>query len=63
MSNYNTYNFAHKCYLRTLTGKKQREMKLQRLQKIQIWAFGLLVQKSTLYKRFLIWNKIFKKIK
>ena len=63
MSNYNTYNFVHKCYLRILTGKKHREMKLQRLQKVQIWAFGLLVQKSTLYKRFLNWNKIFKKIK
>ena len=30
--------------LRTLTGKKHRQIKLQRLQKVQIWAFGLLVQ-------------------
>ena len=30
--------------LRILTKKKHRQMKLQRLQKVQIWAFGLLVQ-------------------
>ena len=30
--------------LRILTGKKHRQIKLQRLQKVQIWAFGLLVQ-------------------
>ena len=30
--------------LRILAGKKHRQMKLQRLQKVQIWAFGLLVQ-------------------
>ena len=30
--------------LRIVTGKKHRQMKLQRLQKVQIWAFGLLVQ-------------------
>ena len=28
-------------YARILTGKKLRQMKLQRLQKVQIWAFGL----------------------
>ena len=32
--------------LRILTGKKHRQMKLQRLQKAQIWAFGLLVQQT-----------------
>ena len=29
--------------LRILTGKKHRQIKLQRLQKVQIWASGLLV--------------------
>ena len=29
--------------LRILTGKNHRQIKLQRLQKVQIWAFGLLV--------------------
>ena len=29
--------------LRILTGKNYRQNKLQRLQKVQIWAFGLLV--------------------
>ena len=33
-----------KSHLRILTGKKHRQIKLQRLQKVQIWAFGLLVQ-------------------
>ena len=27
-----------------LAGKKHHEIKLQHLQKVQIWAFGLLVQ-------------------
>ena len=30
-------------YLRILTGKKYRQIKLQRLQKVRIWAFGSLV--------------------
>ena len=30
--------------LRILTGKKHRQMKLQRLPKVQTWAFGLLIQ-------------------
>ena len=30
--------------LRILTGKKHCQMKLQRLQKVQIWVFALLVQ-------------------
>ena len=35
----------HKTNLsRVLTGKNLRQMKLQCLQKVQIWAFGLLVQ-------------------
>ena len=32
-----------KTELRILTGKNHRQIKLQRLQKVQIWAFGLLV--------------------
>ena len=31
-------------YLRRLTGKRHRQIKLQRLQKVQKRAFGLLVQ-------------------
>ena len=46
--------------LRILKGKKHRQMKLQRLQKVQIWAFGW-YNKSTLYKRFFNWNKNFKR--
>ena len=30
--------------LRILTGKKDRQIKLQQLRKVQIWAFELLVQ-------------------
>ena len=29
--------------LRILTGKKYRQIKLQRLEKVRIWAFGVLV--------------------
>ena len=29
--------------LKVLTGKNYRQIKLQRLQKVQLWAFGLLV--------------------
>ena len=57
----NSFFLVNIFYLRILTGKKHHQMKLQRLQKVQIWAFGLLVQQ--LYKSFLNWNKIFKKIK
>ena len=32
--------------LRILTGKKHRQIKLHRLQKVQIWAFGLFVRKT-----------------
>ena len=30
--------------LRILTGKKHRQIKLQRLEKVRIWGFGLFVQ-------------------
>ena len=37
--------------LRILTEKKHRQMELQCLQKVQIWAFGLLVQQiNSLYE-------------
>ena len=49
--------------LRTLTGKKHPQIKRQRLQLEWISTFGLLVIKSTFYKRFLNWNKIFLKDK
>ena len=39
--------------LRILTVTKHRQITLQRLQKVEIWAFGSLVNKSTLYKMFL----------
>ena len=29
--------------LRILTGKKDRQIKLQRLEKVRTWSFGLLV--------------------
>ena len=35
--------------LRILTGKKYRQIKLQRLEKVRIWAFGVLVYKSIIY--------------
>ena len=52
-----------KAQLRILTGKKHPQVKLQHIRKILIWAFGSLVYKSTLYKRFLKCNKIFQKVK
>ena len=30
--------------LRLLTGNKRRQIKLQRLEKVRMWAFGLLVR-------------------
>ena len=43
--------------LRMLTGKKHAQKKLKCLRKVWIWSFG-----SILYKRFLNWQKISKKI-
>ena len=31
---------SEQCFLGILTGKKHRQIKLQRLQKVRIWAFG-----------------------
>ena len=50
--------------LRILAGKNHRKMKLQRLQKVQIWAFGFWVVGTTNHLfRFLNRHKIFKKNK
>ena len=40
-----------------------RQIKLQLLQRLGIWALSHWYIKSTLYKRFLNWNAIFKTIK
>ena len=50
-------------FLRILTGKKYSQIKLQRLQQVGNGHLGRWYIKSTLYKRFLNWNKIFKKTK
>ena len=48
--------------LRILTGKKHRQIKLQRLEKVEYGRLGYWHIKSIIYKRFLNWNKTFKKI-
>ena len=50
-----------RAYLRILTRKKHFQIKLQRLQKVEIWTFGSLVHQINSCKRFFNWNKIFKK--
>ena len=47
-------------FLKDTQREKTPWNKTPALKKVQIWAFGY--NKSTLYKRFLNWNKIFKKI-
>ena len=47
-------------FLRILTGKKLRQIKLQRLQKVQIWVFGLLVQQINSLKEVLTKTKFSK---
>ena len=47
-------------HLRILTEKKHPKVKLQRLQKVEIWTFGSLVHQINSCKRFFNWNKIFK---
>ena len=39
-----TFNIERITFLSILTGKKHHHIKIQRLQKVQIWALGLLVQ-------------------
>ena len=50
LTTYNTFlrSFQYKIlyrllFLRILTGKKHRQIKFQRLQKVQTWVFGLVV--------------------
>ena len=47
--------------LSVLTRKKHSQMKIQRLRKVWILHVGSWYIKTTLYKRFLIWKKNFKK--
>ena len=57
-------NFSHtRRILRILTGKKHPEIKLQRLRKIRIWTFGLLVHKINSIKEVLKLKKIFQQNK
>ena len=44
LSNLSQYcNLFSLHYLRIFTGKKHRQIKLQRLQKVQMWSFELIV--------------------
>ena len=47
--------------LKIFTGKKHRQIKLQRLQKIEIWAFGSLVHQINSLKEVLKLKQIFEK--
>ena len=46
--------------LRILTGKKHPKIKLQRLRKIRIWTFGLLVHQINSFEVVLVLKQIFK---
>ena len=46
-------SFIEKMFLRILTGRNHRQIKLQRLQKVRTWTFRLLVHQINSYKRFL----------
>ena len=50
-------------YLRILTGKKYRQIKLQRLQKVRIWAFGSLVHQINSLQEVLKLKQNFQKNK
>ena len=50
-------------FLRILTGKKYRQMKLQRIQKVEIWAFGSLVYQMNSLKVVLKLKENFQKNK
>ena len=47
--------------LRILTGKEHPKIKLQRLQKIRIWTFGLLVHQINSFQEVLKLKQIFQK--
>ena len=49
--------------LRILTGKKHPKIKLQRLQKMQIWTFGSLVHQINFFQEVLKLEQIFQKNK
>ena len=40
---YRSAQHEYNAYLRILSGKKHHQIKLQPIQKVRIWAFGLLV--------------------
>ena len=48
--------------LRILTGKKQRQLKLQRSEKVRIWAFGLLVYQINYLQEVFKMKRNFQKI-
>ena len=48
-------------YLRILTGKKYRQVKLQRLQKVRIWTFGSLVHQINYLEEVLKLKQNFQK--
>ena len=49
--------------LRILTGKKHHQIKLQRLQKVRMWAFGSLVHQINSLEEVLKLKQNFQKIK
>ena len=48
-------------FLKILSRKKHCQIKLLRLQKVQIWAFGSFVHEINSFDSFLNWNKSFLK--
>ena len=57
----NTYLISVAATLRILTGKKHRQIKLQRLQKVGIWVFGSLVHRINSLKEVLKLKQNFQK--
>ena len=49
--------------LRILTGKNHPKIKLQRLRKIRIWTFGLLVHQINSFEEVLKLKQVFQKYK
>ena len=56
-------DYFYSCRLRILTGKKHRQIKLQRLRKVRIWAFGSLVHQINSLEEVLKLKQNFQKIK